>query len=164
MPPHARAGSVGRGHRFAAYPRCSADACRIRSMAIVTLSRLAVALYACIICGVFTIGLVLVLRVATRDRGKALFWAGVFTVPGVLAGAVLGTTALHATAIASRILCSVVHEEVVQLAARLILGVTGIIAGVTFWIAGFIVGWRVGGEFAAGRGIREAITTSLHPR
>src|SRR5512143_2410355 len=26
MPPHARAGQVGRGHRFAAYPRCSADA------------------------------------------------------------------------------------------------------------------------------------------
>jgi hypothetical protein len=25
MPPHARAGRVGRGHRFAAYPRCSAD-------------------------------------------------------------------------------------------------------------------------------------------
>jgi hypothetical protein len=25
MPPHARAGQVGRGHRFAAYPRCSAD-------------------------------------------------------------------------------------------------------------------------------------------
>jgi hypothetical protein len=25
MPPHARAVSVGRGHRFAAYPRCSAD-------------------------------------------------------------------------------------------------------------------------------------------
>jgi hypothetical protein len=24
-PPHARAGWVGRGHRFAAYPRCSAD-------------------------------------------------------------------------------------------------------------------------------------------
>jgi hypothetical protein len=24
-PPHARAGRVGRGHRFAAYPRCSAD-------------------------------------------------------------------------------------------------------------------------------------------
>ena len=25
MPPHARAVSIGRGHRFAAYPRCSAD-------------------------------------------------------------------------------------------------------------------------------------------
>jgi hypothetical protein len=25
VPPHARAGAVGRGHRFAAYPRCSAD-------------------------------------------------------------------------------------------------------------------------------------------
>jgi hypothetical protein len=25
MPPHARAAAVGRGHRFAAYPRCSAD-------------------------------------------------------------------------------------------------------------------------------------------
>jgi hypothetical protein len=25
MPPHARAGPYGRGHRFAAYPRCSAD-------------------------------------------------------------------------------------------------------------------------------------------
>ena len=25
MPPHARAGWNGRGHRFAAYPRCSAD-------------------------------------------------------------------------------------------------------------------------------------------
>jgi hypothetical protein len=25
MPPHARAGRVGRGHRFAAYPRCSTD-------------------------------------------------------------------------------------------------------------------------------------------
>src|SRR5512143_2519767 len=25
VPPHARAGRVGRGHRFAAYPRCSAD-------------------------------------------------------------------------------------------------------------------------------------------
>jgi hypothetical protein len=25
MPPHARAGQNGRGHRFAAYPRCSAD-------------------------------------------------------------------------------------------------------------------------------------------
>src|SRR5512143_4341006 len=25
MPPHARAGQVGRGHRFATYPRCSAD-------------------------------------------------------------------------------------------------------------------------------------------
>jgi hypothetical protein len=25
MPPHARAGRDGRGHRFAAYPRCSAD-------------------------------------------------------------------------------------------------------------------------------------------
>ena len=25
VPPHARAGQVGRGHRFAAYPRCSAD-------------------------------------------------------------------------------------------------------------------------------------------
>jgi hypothetical protein len=25
MPPHARAGLDGRGHRFAAYPRCSAD-------------------------------------------------------------------------------------------------------------------------------------------
>ena len=25
MPPHARAGGDGRGHRFAAYPRCSAD-------------------------------------------------------------------------------------------------------------------------------------------
>ncbi len=24
-PPHARAGRLGRGHRFAAYPRCSAD-------------------------------------------------------------------------------------------------------------------------------------------
>jgi hypothetical protein len=28
MPPHARAGLDGRGHRFAAYPRCSADAAR----------------------------------------------------------------------------------------------------------------------------------------
>ena len=28
MPPHARAGQVGRGHRFAAYPRCSADSGR----------------------------------------------------------------------------------------------------------------------------------------
>ncbi len=26
MPPHARAGRIGRGHRFAAYPRCSTDA------------------------------------------------------------------------------------------------------------------------------------------
>jgi hypothetical protein len=25
MPPHARSVSIGRGHRFAAYPRCSAD-------------------------------------------------------------------------------------------------------------------------------------------
>ena len=25
MPPHARAGRIGRGHRFAAYPRCSTD-------------------------------------------------------------------------------------------------------------------------------------------
>jgi hypothetical protein len=25
MPPHSRAAEVGRGHRFAAYPRCSAD-------------------------------------------------------------------------------------------------------------------------------------------
>jgi hypothetical protein len=25
MPPHARAVRYGRGHRFAAYPRCSAD-------------------------------------------------------------------------------------------------------------------------------------------
>ena len=25
VPPHARAGLYGRGHRFAAYPRCSAD-------------------------------------------------------------------------------------------------------------------------------------------
>jgi hypothetical protein len=25
MPPHARAGQIGRGHRFAAYPRCSTD-------------------------------------------------------------------------------------------------------------------------------------------
>jgi len=25
MPPHARAGQVGRGHRFAAYPRCWTD-------------------------------------------------------------------------------------------------------------------------------------------
>src|SRR5512144_1971193 len=25
MPPHARAGQIGRGHRFAAYPRCSVD-------------------------------------------------------------------------------------------------------------------------------------------
>ena len=25
MPPNARAGSYGRGHRFAAYPRCSTD-------------------------------------------------------------------------------------------------------------------------------------------
>jgi hypothetical protein len=25
MPPHARAGQIGRGHRFAAYPRCWAD-------------------------------------------------------------------------------------------------------------------------------------------
>jgi tRNA-binding protein len=25
MPPHARAGGIGRGHRFAAYPRCSTD-------------------------------------------------------------------------------------------------------------------------------------------
>src|SRR5512144_989870 len=25
VPPHARAGAVARGHRFAAYPRCSAD-------------------------------------------------------------------------------------------------------------------------------------------
>ncbi len=28
MPPHARAGQIGRGHRFAAYPRCSTDAVR----------------------------------------------------------------------------------------------------------------------------------------
>jgi hypothetical protein len=28
MPPHARAVTVGRGHRFAAYPRCSADQSR----------------------------------------------------------------------------------------------------------------------------------------
>ncbi len=25
VPPHARAATVARGHRFAAYPRCSAD-------------------------------------------------------------------------------------------------------------------------------------------
>ena len=25
VPPHARAGTIGRGHRFAAYPRCSTD-------------------------------------------------------------------------------------------------------------------------------------------
>ena len=30
MPPHARAGGAGRGHRFAAYPRCSADAANAR--------------------------------------------------------------------------------------------------------------------------------------
>jgi hypothetical protein len=31
MPPHARAVSFGRGHRFAAYPRCSADLAGERS-------------------------------------------------------------------------------------------------------------------------------------
>jgi hypothetical protein len=30
MPPHARAVAVGRGHRFAAYPRCSADLAKRR--------------------------------------------------------------------------------------------------------------------------------------
>ena len=34
VPPHARAGWVGRGHRFAAYPRCSADLRTRRRMAI----------------------------------------------------------------------------------------------------------------------------------
>jgi hypothetical protein len=29
MPPHARAVSFGRGHRFAAYPRCSTDHARL---------------------------------------------------------------------------------------------------------------------------------------
>ncbi len=31
VPPHARAGWVGRGHRFAAYPRCSADLAGVRA-------------------------------------------------------------------------------------------------------------------------------------
>ena len=32
MPPHARAVTFGRGHRFAAYPRCSADHIRFSSV------------------------------------------------------------------------------------------------------------------------------------
>jgi hypothetical protein len=33
VPAHARAGWVGRGHRFAAYPRCSADLATSRLLA-----------------------------------------------------------------------------------------------------------------------------------
>jgi hypothetical protein len=29
MPPHARAVTIGRGHRFAAYPRCSVDSLEV---------------------------------------------------------------------------------------------------------------------------------------
>jgi hypothetical protein len=32
MPPHARAVSVARGHRFAAYPRCWADAAECEAL------------------------------------------------------------------------------------------------------------------------------------
>ena len=32
VPPNARAGQNGRGHRFAAYPRCSTDVRRVRAL------------------------------------------------------------------------------------------------------------------------------------
>jgi hypothetical protein len=46
MPPHARAGGIGRGHRFAAYPRCSADrgVARVRRL-VLMLCGIAVAIY-----------------------------------------------------------------------------------------------------------------------
>ena len=45
MPPHARAGWIGRGHRFAAYPRCSTDSprasttSRLRSLGVTVSGR-----------------------------------------------------------------------------------------------------------------------------
>jgi ankyrin repeat protein len=41
MPPHARAGSFGRGHRFAAYPRCSTDRWEVQVTAEALVERIA---------------------------------------------------------------------------------------------------------------------------